>query len=121
MSSPASIHSIRSAWGRTAPDLRARAGLVAAVVAYAAVFHLSYHMVIRQVFEFWGFGGPPVPWPYTAAAWILSVLPAFWIPPRCGGRPSSFSCCCTWCCSSRPPASFLLLKPALPPVEALAR
>jgi hypothetical protein len=60
--------------------LPARISLIVLVNVYVLVFNLSYHLLVTPIYAFWGLGDKPVPFSYLMLSWILSILPAFWLP-----------------------------------------
>jgi hypothetical protein len=106
------------------PDLRtgrlsARVWLFLAVLAYTAVFYLSYRWLVVPIYEFWGLSNPAVPWPYLAVSWVLALLPALWIPTDLR-RPSQLLFLLVYLVLFIP-ATFILYastNPILPPAEA---
>ena len=66
---------------------KSRLFLLASVVAYVAVFNVTYEMFVAPTYISWGLSYRPLPFAYTVGSWVLCLLPALWLPlvPR---RPS---------------------------------
>jgi hypothetical protein len=68
-----------------------RIWLVLGIVAYVAAFQWMYATWLSPTFGYWGFAYEQVPGQYLAIAWVLSVLPALWLPVVLT-RPSQMIC-----------------------------
>lgn len=62
--------------------LRPRILLVLSIVAYVAVFNWTYKTLVASHYDFWGLSYNQVPAGYIIASWLVSIIPALWMPLR---------------------------------------
>lgn len=67
----------------------ARSALLLAMIAYVGCFHWMYVNYLDPTWAYFGFEYNSVPAKYLALAWVLSLLPAFFMPLKLN-RPSQF-------------------------------